>query len=151
MPNTMKHTKLILSSVALLTLFGCQSTSSVTNSATPTKNNSNFLTLDGERTNEAYTSWKCRDYVREKNIIVEVGVLEEQKYMRGFVLYDGSSVGERTIYRRVGLNHRWDWGGTSGGDFAFVVKPDGVSNYFDFTNVPEGTTVQASGTYKCRK
>ena len=55
--------------------------------------------------------------------------------------------GEITLYRRTGLEHRWDWG--DGASYSFVIKTDGTGLYYDFSTVPDGENTKASAVYKC--
>src|SRR5262245_51182613 len=62
-----------------------------------------------------FISWGCRDYLSDdRRTIVEIGRFEaanvsDDGFIPGFILYDGSSSGEFTMYRRMGVNQRWDW------------------------------------------
>ena len=97
----------------------------------------------------SFISWGCSDYLSDdKRIIVEIGRFEVAEFSdAAFILYDGSSSGDATMYRRKGVNQRWDWG--ENGEFAFVLKPDGTGLFYDFSNVPKGEETGANDMYKC--
>ena len=110
------------------------------------------VTLDGDQYSEQalgkFSSWRCKDFVRPAGILVEVGYFTEPLLTNlGFVLYDGGNVGSLSLYRREGLNHRWDWGQSA--NFSFIVKPDGTGLYYDFSSVPQGERIKANDVYRC--
>ncbi len=113
-----------------------------------------IITLDGaaisEETARELVSWVCRDFFGGGKILVEVGKFSDP-YLdgSGFVIYDGGDSGEATQHRRKGINLRWDWG-PNGNDFAFVIKPDGVGSFYDFTHA-KGETIKADQMFKCRR
>jgi hypothetical protein len=95
-------------------------------------------------------SWVCRDrYSDNRTILFEVGHFRDKPGF-GFVLYDGTSSGEPAMYRRTGIDRRWDWE-SGGGSYSFIIEPDGRGAYYDFTNVAEGETTPASSMYNCSK
>jgi len=111
------------------------------------------IVLNGKTFSETeigeFVSWKCKDFSGGYRTLVEVGTFTSSKLSgSGFVLYDGGQSGEITSYRRKGINNRWDWGGR-GGDFAFVVKPDGTGLFYDFSSSKSGTSKKANDVYKC--
>jgi len=84
---------------------------------------------------------------------VEVGVLNDPTLDGlefGFVLYDGGYSGERTMYRRTGLEHCWDWGPNLN-DYSFVIKTDGTGLYYDFSTMEDGESTKARAVYQCRQ
>ena len=121
-----------------------------------------------------FTSWYCKDYRKGGATLVEVGYIsvhdsvisrlsestEISELLKdyelpdvssllehaGFILYDGGYSGELTIYRRTGLEHRWDWGPDN--NYAFVIKQNGIGYYYDFSMESETT---ANEIYKCYK
>jgi hypothetical protein len=120
-------------------------------SATPSGPRS--IELNGELVTESdslkFISWSCTDYFDKAETLIEFGRfdgLEEDAF--GFVLYDGSAVGEFAVYQRRGLDHRWDWG-PDGGDYAFIIEPDGTGRYYDFSSVSDGESTSSSGLYDC--
>lgn len=97
-----------------------------------------------------FISWKCKDYVRGGRTLVELGTFSNPFLPEsGFVLYDGTNEGEMAIYRRKGINHRWDWGRNA--QYSFTIKPDGTGAYYDFSNVDDGESVKPNEIYKCSK
>jgi hypothetical protein len=89
------------------------------------------------------TSWRCVDYIRGNQTLVEVGFFSKPDYLGvGFILY-----GEPTVYRREGINHRWDWRADDY-DYAFIIKPDGTGLYIDFS-VTENEVEKPDERYKC--
>ena len=96
-------------------------------------------------------SWYCKDYVREGQILVEVGFFEKADCSSvGFVLYDGGNTGDFTYYERQGLEHHWSWG-ENYSQYRFVIKQDGTGLYYDFTGVEKGTAVKPKAVYKAYK
>ena len=96
-----------------------------------------------------FPSWVCRDQDprmadltgAESRILVEVGWFTDPELDGlGFVLFDGSESGAAAIYRRTGLERRWDWEDEHG-KYAFVVDSKGNGAYYDFTGVEEGDSV----------
>jgi hypothetical protein len=98
-----------------------------------------------------FVSWGCSEYGSDSRIIVEIGRFEAASLSdTGFILYDGTSSGERTSYERRGVNQRWDWG-PNGTQFAFVLRSDGTGLFYDFSNVQKGETTLANDKYKCSR
>lgn len=94
------------------------------------------------------TSWRCVDYIRGNQTLVEVGYFSKPDYLGvGFILYDGSYSGEPTVYRREGINHRWDWRADDY-HYAFIIKPDGTGLYIDFS-LTENEVKKTDERYKC--
>ena len=144
--------KLRIIAVSIVIVLFASSCSTVP-SATPSGPRS--IILNGETYSETdlgkFSSWRCNDYVYNTDTLVEVGSFIDPDFQgSGFILYDGGYSGESTIYRRKGINHRWDWG-PNGNDYAFVIKPDGTGLFYDFSPVPEGETVKADAVYKCHR
>ena len=99
-----------------------------------------------------FISWFCYDFIDERTLRLEVGTFGDRKLEGlGYILFDGGYNGELTYYRRIGLEHRWDWGGRNDSDFAFVIKSDGTGLYYDFTNVRSGESTRARDVFKCRR
>ena len=95
-----------------------------------------------------FTSWYCKDFINRDRIIIEVGFFNDAPIKSlGFLLYDGGDIGEITFYRRMGLEHRWDWGENAA--YSFVIKTDDTGLYYDFTTVSEGESTRARALYKC--
>ena len=122
-----------------------------TPSATPS--GPRTIVLDGEAVTEedvgGFISWYCKDFVDAGRILVEVGFFGDPSLEGlGFILYDGGYSGERTYYRRTGLEHRWDWGPNET-NYAFVIQPDGTGLYYDFSSVPYGESTKVSEVYQC--
>ena len=69
--------------------------------------------------------------------------------MFGFIIYDGTDEGDAAFYHRRGLNHRWDWGEER--QYSFVIKPNGIGLFYDFSTVENGMKSKADGVYECRK
>ncbi|MBP6528384.1 MAG: hypothetical protein KA235_09070 [Prevotella sp.] len=118
--------------------------------------NQRTITLSNEKYSSdqigEFDSWKCMDFLglSPQKILIEAGrFLNPKLDKEGFVLYDGSNSGEITLYKRAGLNHRWDWGKNA--EYAFTIKPDGTGLYYDFSGIPKGETTKASQIYKCSK
>jgi hypothetical protein len=54
------------------------------------------------------------------------------------------------IINELEWNYRWDWGPNKT-DYSFVIKPDGVGLYYDFSYVQKGESIKARDVYKCYK
>ena len=134
----------------VLLLSACASTPTATTPTTATTHQGpRIIVLSGtqvsEETHGKFISWGCRDYADSGRILVELGrFLDPELNLLGFVLYDGGDSGSGTNYHRTGINHRWDWGGPNGSDYAFIIKPDGTGLYYDFSNVSKGTETKAN-------
>lgn len=69
------------------------------------------------------------------------------KLQVGFILFEGRKEYKQTFYSRKGINHRWDW--EDGGNYSFIIKPDGTGLYYDFTGVEKGASTKANDVFKC--
>lgn len=107
--------------------------------------------ISEDMTDEGFTSWHCVDFVYGKKLGLEFGYYSIDGYVSGFLLYDGNDKGIRTSYKRVGLEHHWDWSGPYGGAFTFVISPEEYGYYYDFTDVPRGERIKPRDMYKVRK
>jgi hypothetical protein len=107
-------------------------------------------TIISEEDVGGFTSWFCYDFVyEEKGILLEVGFFGNSGLKNsGYILYGGGYTGEFAKYRRIGIEHRWDWG-PNGNDYAFVIKADGTGLYYDFSNANEGERIKANDVFKC--
>ena len=87
---------------------------------------------------------------KEKEALAEVtqALNNLQTLLGGFILFDGTNEGEKTIYSREGLNHRWDWGSEL--KYSFIVKPDGTGLYVDFRTA-EGGSKRPDDIYQCSR
>ena len=141
-------------------VFGLASTATTTPSrpSSVTATGPRTIILNDENVSEkdvgGFISWLCYAYSDrdEKKLLLEVGTFGVQELnMLGYVLYDGGYTGEFTLYQRNGLEHRWDWGGTNGTNYSFVIKSDGTGLYYDFTNVKIGESTKARDVFRCRK
>lgn len=107
--------------------------------------------ISEDMTDEGFTSWHCVDFVYGKKLGLEFGYYSIDGYVSGFLLYDGNDKGIRTSYKRVGLEHRWDWTGPYGGSYSFVITSEERGYYYDFTDVPYGERIKPRDMYKVRK
>ena len=131
------------------------------------------LEIDG-KTFDKYTLWGCSEYSGDGPILIQLAITditvkdilktaqevkaiqldkdiikaskEFQEHKLGFILFDGRKESVMALYKREGINHRWDW---EEGHYSFVIKPDGTGLYYDFTNVKSGTT-KARDVFKCK-
>ena len=125
-------------SIAVFLVAACASS----NPASLTQNGPRTIVLNGNEWTEEvagrFASWYCYDRVNLETlgkgpIRLEVGLFGNPSFSDvGFLLYDGGYSGALAVYRRDGLEHRWDWG-PKGNEYAFVIKTDGTGLYFDFT------------------
>lgn len=111
-------------SVGIIIIAACNTYQALPSSKQPV---SRVIILDerdtiSEKEIGGFTSWQCKDFVYGGRTLVEVGYFDDP-FLKdiGFVLYDGGNRGESGNYKRVGLNHRWDWG-SNGGNYAFIVE-----------------------------
>jgi len=110
----------------------------------------NGVTVSETETDSGFTAWYCKDYVYEGAVLVEVGYFDLNGSRYGFILYDGGYTGDLVYFSRDGLNYRWDWG-SDNSNYSFIIKPDGVALYYDFTGVPVGESTKARDVYKAYK
>jgi len=111
------------------------------------------IVLDGIQYSEEYhgkfLSWVCRDAYGGKKVLVELGIFTDPSlHEQGFVLFDGNNTGKMTHYQRKGVNHRWDWGPTQG-DYCFVIQPEGIGLFYDFSSISKGESRKADSVYRC--
>ncbi|MBW1613962.1 MAG: hypothetical protein JRJ57_08330 [Deltaproteobacteria bacterium] len=163
--------KNIISSISLfvliISLYSCATHVASLPSTTPS--GPRTIVLEGDTISEEdvgkFTCWYCKDYGGYGSTLVEVGhfnfpdslksVLSEEPVLvdlielGGFILYDGGSSGDYSIYMRTGLEHNWYWGPDT--KYQFTIKPDGTGLYYDFTTVPEGESTKPRDLYKCYK
>jgi len=150
----MKKTITYLISIMLLILLvSCSTFPQFVPAPSVTTSGPRTIILNGDTFTEedvgGLISWYCRDYINEGRILLEVGKFGDPNLEGlGFILYDGGYTGEFTLYRRTGIQHRWDWG-PNGNDYAFVIKPDGTGLYYDFSTVTGGEGINASEVYQC--
>lgn len=122
----------------------------------PEEAHSRTIDLNGQTFSEeehgSFEIWECYEYFdRNNKILFEVGRFVNADLSRyGFILYDGSSSGDLAIYQQTGLNKRWDWE-TTGGRYAFILKPEGTGLYYDFSNVSDGERINANNVYRCTR
>lgn len=107
--------------------------------------------ISEDMTDEGFTSWYCLDSIYSKKLGFEFGYYSIDGDIFGFVLYDNEDVGECATYSKQGLEHRWDWTGSYGGSYSFVIDPAGYGRYYDFSNVPNGESTKPRAVYKVRK
>ena len=149
----MARTSIHLVGLVLLSLSSCTGLPSLAPAPSATPSGPRTIVLGGQPVSAAdvggFISWYCRDFVDDDRILVEVGFFGDPALEgMGFILYDAGYKGERTHYRRTGLEHRWDWG-PNGSAYAFVIQPDGTGLYYDFSAAAPGESKKASAVYKC--
>lgn len=116
-----------------------------------------------------FSSWKCKDYFEGGKLIIEVGVIdgisnnatvsnvdnEFDILNTGFILVDGKDSGFFAEYKIDGINHRWDWEGPTGKDYAVIITQDGIGNYYDFgvesfVDLFTGRASESKQIFKCK-
>jgi hypothetical protein len=139
-------------------VFGLASTATTPpsrpSSATATGHRTIILNDENFSENEVggFVSWFCYKYPDEKRLLLEVGTFGDPELRGlGYILYDGGHIGELTHYERIGIEHRWDWGGPEGTTYSFVIKPDGTGLYYNFSNANKGESIKARDVFKCYK
>ena len=153
--------RILIVSVLILFITGCTTLESPSTepassrSPKPEEPLSRTIVLNGKEYSEEeygpFEIWECRETFDGDKVLFEVGRFVNPDYpIGGFILYDGSSSGDLTYYKREGLNKRWDWE-TIGGSFSFILKPDGIGLYYDFSDVPDGEKVKSTDVYRCSK
>ena len=97
-------------------------------------------------------SWACSDILNDLDIAFNIGFIKNSDSF-GYVLYDGTNLGERTHYNRIGLDHRWDWGLDEDGNFRYsiILKTNGTALYYDFAIAIDEEKKKSSPrqTYSC--
>ncbi|MDI6402330.1 hypothetical protein QLX67_10000 [Balneolaceae bacterium ANBcel3] len=134
----------------LVAIGSCTASKTTAPSATPY--GPRTLIIGAEKISEedagGFTSWYCKDFLNRDRVVVEVGFFNDTLFdFLGFLLYDGGYTGEVAFYRRIGLEHRWEWGENAA--YSFVLKTDGTGLYYDFSAVSEGEATKARAVYKC--
>ena len=109
------------------------------------------LKINGVTFNQ-YTTWGCSEYSGNGDTVLELVRIDAvdkklQGANMGFILFDGNKEYAVGLYKRRGINHRWDW---DKGNYSFVIKPDGTGLYYDFTTVKSDLT-KPSDFFKCEK
>lgn len=110
--------------------------------------NDRTLRLSGKTISEAQDGgvvrWLAVDKYGSNNhdVRFQIGFFKDTG--RGFVLFEGGTLGEYAYFSREGLNLRWDWG-----NYSILLKPDGTCLYYDFSY--QITDVKPSGHYSCYK
>lgn len=145
---------LLISVVSCTTSSSIKSSSSIKNPPSASASGPRTIILDGDSISEKdfgeFKSWYCKDFIHDGDVLVEVGYFSDPAFEGfGFILYDGGYTGVSTAYRRMGLEHRWNWGTSNENTYSFVIETDGTGAYFDFTNVPDGESTKPSAIYKC--
>jgi hypothetical protein len=146
-----KKIRYLISLLLFISLISCNSLTSRPES--PPQSGPRSIILNDKKVSEkdvgGFISWNCYDYSTEKSILLEIGYFGGKKFKNiGFILYDGGNSGEYTHYQRAGLNHRWDWG-SNGGNYSFIIEPDGTGLYYDFSTASNGKKEKADSIYKC--
>lgn len=135
------------------TLWGCREYSSSFGTVlelvridTPPKS----LTKD-DKTQIIQENKTLRENKNRKKILESIDKIEAllSQMQVGYVLFEGRKEYKSTFYSRKGINHRWDW--EDGGNYSFIIKPDGTGLYYDFTTVKKGETTKARDVFKCRE
>ena len=165
--KTSKRT--LIGSALILFIAGCttlESPSTEPASSKPPKH-SRTIVLNGQKYSEEehgpFEIWECREFLGEylaenlgenfgsNKVLFEIGrFVNSDLSQNGFILYDGSSSGDLTNYQRQGINKRWEWE-TTEGRFLFVLKPDGMGHYYDFTGVADGVSKKSDDIFRCSK
>ena len=155
--KTSKRT--LIGSALILFIAGCTTLESPSTEPASSKSpkHSRTIDLNGKKFSEeehgSFEIWECRDLFDSDSdkVLFEVGRFVNPDYpIGGFILYDGSSSGDLTFYRREGINKRWDWE-TTGGRFSFILKADGTGIFFDFSDVADGEKTKSDGVFQCSK
>ena len=151
--KTSKRT--LIGSALVLFIAGCTTLESQSTEPASSKSpkHSRTINLNGKEFSEeehgSFEIWECRKTFDGDKVLFEVGrFVDSDLSQYGFILYDGSSSGDLTIYQRRGLDKRWAWE-TPGGRFSFIIKPDGIGHYYDFTGVADGERIKSTDLFRC--
>jgi hypothetical protein len=167
----MKIIKMALIMVSALVLVACKSTHLRDINLIGAKN-IRVLTLNEikVKSGDPYTfsSWKCKDYFEGGKLIIEVGIIDgisddvttsnvddELNILNaGFILVNGKDSGFFAEYQMDGINHRWDWEGSTGNDYAITISQDGTGHYYEFGTASliemfTGRTAESKQVFKC--
>ena len=169
----MNKLKLVLIFSVLFTLIACQSTRS-RDSSLPVSKRVRVLTLDNIEIKDGgqytFSSWVCKDYVRGGAVIIEAGLIDGMSDDKsasnennkidflnsGFILLNGSDAGFFAGYSLDGINHRWDWEGSTGRDYSVTISQDGIGHYYEFETASliemfTGRTAESKQVFECSK
>lgn len=96
--------------------------------------------------------WECTELHGSK-VLVVAKVVQVKGVEIGKVLVAGTGTIQTAQYSVAGFQRRWDFGlGTDGSfRYAFVIDPNGMARYYDFSNVKSGEKVQASMAFQCKQ
>ncbi len=61
---------------------------------------------------------------------------------------NAAGIEHQTKFRVKGFNRRWDFDSYK---YSFIIKPDGLGLYYDFSSIEEGEKVGPSLTTECEK
>lgn len=101
---------------------------------------------------EIEKTWECGEYKYTYPPQLEVGTIRIGSSRSGYILFDGSNEGVYTHYVRQGINSRWDWGDYNDGyAFSFVISPNNIGNYYDFSHVSAGESIKPQQVYYCKQ
>lgn len=104
--------------------------------------------LAGTANAEAFNCQAGRFWKDNAKIVVVATIDEGGEF--GTIKVAG--VTHQARYRVEGFDRRWDFGLQDDNTFsyAFVLKPDGLAVYYDFSGVGAGEEVRGSQTFNCK-
>lgn len=92
--------------------------------------------------------WECSDWLsRSDTVIIK---LKRMRTKNGHELGKIEVAGtlQETFFRIQGIDRRWDFGTTY--EFAFVIKPNQIGLYYDFTG-QRGERIKQSQMFRCEQ
>ena len=102
-----------------------------------------------------WKKWDCYDYGYGGEYLLTIGYipeLTEDGFSVGKLFLKGSESPIDTIYSLNGVQHYWNWFGSSSlveQSYQIVIDSDGTGRFWDFTGAEEGESRDSKETYKC--
>ncbi len=93
--------------------------------------------------------WRCFDFwdSNKETVLVKLTRAKKNGEDLGYGEVSVAGVNHRARFQVSGINRRWDFG--DGGDYAFIIKPDGSGGYYDFSNVKYGDETGPRQFFNC--
>lgn len=107
-----------------------------------------FLLATGAAGADVYTCQAGSEWSDDAEVVLLAAVNEDGR--SGTVKVDG--VSHRARVTMEGIDRRWDFdlGSNYVYQYAFVISPDGIARYYDFSGKGPGQTVTPAQTFVCR-
>ena len=120
----------------------------------PSASSDRSVVLSGETYSEArfgeITSWECSGFEDDTGKVVELGKFNNPNNPNmGFISHNGTGSGDLAYYDHIGLDHRWDWVLDNILHYTFILKPDGIGLFYDFSHSRDGESLSPEEILIC--